>query len=305
MRFGGHETFAIREGWLHKGLKLLVEDSEKLIDEYAADWLGVGRNMAKSIRHWLVATGLAEGRLVRKGQQTTGMVPTKLGKLIYKKDPYFLESGTWWLLHLNLVRSKENAATWAWFFSHYNIPRFEKPVCLQSLRRYLEHTQSRLPSGKTLERDLGCLLATYSRRIPQEHIDPEEARDCPFIELDLMTYFKDTGSYQLNQKLKKVPFEIFGYSMATAFESEANGGELLDVSIRQAAMHPGGPGMAFVQSPEVMFEMVVSFESIVGPENLEVVALGAERMIRLARKTPLKWVQDYYHQISKAGSYAA
>ena len=57
MRFGGHETFTIREGWLHKGVKLLMENPEQLIDENACDFLGVGRNMAKSIRHWLVATG--------------------------------------------------------------------------------------------------------------------------------------------------------------------------------------------------------------------------------------------------------
>jgi hypothetical protein len=54
MRFGGHETFAIREGWLHKGLRLLADEPHLLADDHAADWLGVGRNMAKSIRHWLV-----------------------------------------------------------------------------------------------------------------------------------------------------------------------------------------------------------------------------------------------------------
>lgn len=57
MKFGGHETFPVREGWLHKGLKLVVEEPEKLVDEHVADWLGVGRNMAKSIRYWLQATG--------------------------------------------------------------------------------------------------------------------------------------------------------------------------------------------------------------------------------------------------------
>ena len=60
MGFGGHETFSIREGWLHRGLQLLKEDPERLLDEYAADWLGVGRNMAKSIRYWLAATGIAD-----------------------------------------------------------------------------------------------------------------------------------------------------------------------------------------------------------------------------------------------------
>lgn len=48
MRFGGHETFPVREGWLHKGLKLVAEEPDKLSHEHVADWLGVGRNMAKS-----------------------------------------------------------------------------------------------------------------------------------------------------------------------------------------------------------------------------------------------------------------
>ena len=49
MRFGGHETFPIREGWLNKGLRLLVEDPIKMTDEYYADWLGVGRKDRKSV----------------------------------------------------------------------------------------------------------------------------------------------------------------------------------------------------------------------------------------------------------------
>ena len=69
MKFGGHETFPVREGWLHKGLKLVVEDPEKLIDEHVADWLGVGRNMAKSIRYWLQATGLCEQAIGKEASQ--------------------------------------------------------------------------------------------------------------------------------------------------------------------------------------------------------------------------------------------
>ena len=60
MRFGGHQTFFVREGWLAKGLGLLREDVSAFDDPYVADRLGVGRNMAKSIEHWLLATGLAQ-----------------------------------------------------------------------------------------------------------------------------------------------------------------------------------------------------------------------------------------------------
>ena len=89
MRFGGHETFPIREGWLHKGLKLLTERPELLVADDVADWLGVGRNMAKSIRHWLMATGLAVRAAKETGQFTrrTLLEPTQLGALVWEHDP--------------------------------------------------------------------------------------------------------------------------------------------------------------------------------------------------------------------------
>src|SRR5688500_9978746 len=110
MRFGGHETFPIREGWLHKGLRLLVERPHELAGEEAADSLGVGRNMAKSIRHWLQATGLAV--VAPRGEVATGipLAPSSLGRVVYAADPYFLDAGTYWALHVNLV----NAASHAW-----------------------------------------------------------------------------------------------------------------------------------------------------------------------------------------------
>src|SRR5688572_17236500 len=101
MKFAGHETFAIREGWLHKGLKLLRSSPELLHDPYVADWLGVGRNMGKSIKHWLIATGLAN---VSGGSgKQLQLVSTQLGDLIASRDPYFVQIGTWWALHIELI----------------------------------------------------------------------------------------------------------------------------------------------------------------------------------------------------------
>jgi hypothetical protein len=68
MRFGGHETFAVREGWLHKGMTLLDAQPERQHDPFVADHLGVGRNMAKSIWHWLKVTRLID--IEREGRET-------------------------------------------------------------------------------------------------------------------------------------------------------------------------------------------------------------------------------------------
>ena len=49
MKFGGHETFFLRPGWLTKGL-YLVRDAENVVwnSDEASDAMGVGRNMSKS-----------------------------------------------------------------------------------------------------------------------------------------------------------------------------------------------------------------------------------------------------------------
>jgi hypothetical protein len=120
MRFGGHETFPIREGWLNKGLRLLFKEPDKMTDAYFADWLGVGRNMGKAIKHWLVATGLAKtvgSRAIKK----SSFECTAVGKLIYAQDPHFLELGTWWALHINLVNNPDYAYSWNWFFNSFNL----------------------------------------------------------------------------------------------------------------------------------------------------------------------------------------
>ena len=214
MRFGGHETFWIREGWLYKGLKLLVEQPELLVDEHAADWLGVGRNMAKSIRHWLVATGLADR--VTTGKQAS-FAPTEFGQLIYDRDLYFSEIGTWWALHVNLVHNPAHANSFSWFFNHFNLNRFEKAACVENLHRALQLSQSRLPSPKTLDRDIACLLGSYARSIPGVKGDPEESRECPLTELALFSHFRTSGYYQVHQGMKDIPPHLFGYAMSRAF----------------------------------------------------------------------------------------
>jgi hypothetical protein len=294
MRFGGHETFSVREGWMHKGLTLLVEEPEKLIDEFAADWLGVGRNMAKSINHWLVATGLAELTAGTKTKRTP-LAPTEVGRLIYDKDPFFSEIGTWWVLHIHLTRNPEQAFSWNWFFNRFNQSRFDRSLCVENLKRYLQiSNQSKIPSPKTIDRDVACLLSSYSKKVPADQGDPEESNESPFVDLGLLTYFRDTGTYQLNQGAKDVPTEIFGYALASEFGVVGKGPKDVDVSIKNATTQNGSPGRVFSLTADALFEMALSMEGIACDSNLSIVGLAGERHIRFANKTPVQWLKQYY-----------
>lgn len=295
MRFGGHETFAIREGWLHKGLKLLVESPDKLNGVDAADWLGVGKNMGKSIKHWLMATGLA----VHSGgsQRETQLEVTKLGKLIYQRDRYFLHPGTWWAIHIELVNCEEYAVTWWWFFNRFTLTRFDRATCLTNLRAFLDAGSQRVPAQKTLQRDISCLIATYATALPREVTDPEEADDCPLKELSLLTYSRATGACSSVTGMKSVPAELLGYALAKSLFIVGGQKRQVDVTLREAASKDGGPGKAFVMNSDALFELGLQAEAVLGSAEFAVSGLGAERTFRVMQRSTKDWLAMYYDRV--------
>ena len=106
--FAGHQTFALRSGWLKKGLDAVQDPSvggESVFRRPdAIVTLGVGKNMVQSIRHWVLVTQMAadedRGRLIRT---------TQIGEKLFGKgrqggwDPFLEDDATLWLLHWQLA----------------------------------------------------------------------------------------------------------------------------------------------------------------------------------------------------------
>ena len=295
MRFGGHQTFPIRDGWLFKGLRLVIEDPARLSDPDLADWLGVGRNMAKAIYHWLVAAGLAEKDLSH-GRRTRVLRSTDIGRLIWKRDRYFLLPGTWWAIHINLTNCPEHAYSWNWFFNRFSIARFERPVCVEALRRHLSSAGGRMPVQRTLERDVGCLLNSYAVSVPNRPGDPEDATDCPLSELDLLIHSRQTGFYHLNRNLKPVPYEIFGYALLNGDESSHRAilDTPIDRSLTELTHGTNSPGRIFCLTSEALYELIASYESQ-GLVRLD--GNAGERILRIDLRTGIEWMATYYDAV--------
>lgn len=135
MRYGGHETFTIREGWLSKALTLLKSNPDLFFNKVKlANALGVGVNMGKSIEHWLLATKLVtkiplqEARTLNEKYRVT-----EIGKIIREHDPFMTLEETWWLLHINMVQNPEYSATWDWFFNDFAELKFDKSRIIQNI----------------------------------------------------------------------------------------------------------------------------------------------------------------------------
>ena len=103
IKLKGHETFTIREGWLDKGLKAVSDNGKVFSENYGADALGVGSNMAKAIRYWLKA-----GKFIEESPKN-GANLTDIAKIIKDNDEYLEDSFALWIYHINLVFNKDMA----------------------------------------------------------------------------------------------------------------------------------------------------------------------------------------------------
>lgn len=135
MKFRAHDTFFIRKGWLSKGMRNVIARNDVFIsrENNPMDVLGIGANMVKALRYWLVATGLTTEPNAGRRVQT----PTRLGEIIYENDPYFEEMGTLWLLHYQLVKNNEEATSWYYFFNEFRLSEFTRDDFVTQINKYL------------------------------------------------------------------------------------------------------------------------------------------------------------------------
>ena len=293
MRFGGHESFPLREGWLSKALTLLGEDPELFSDDLSCDRIGVGRNMAKSIQHWLRVSGL-----VVKGGRSEPISISKIGQLIMRKDPYFLRIGTWWALHINIAYRGTDAVAWHWFFNRFHDNRFDRMRCSSELLRLLRIQGQRLPSPRTLSGDINCLLSSYAAPVPPADLDPEEGHDCPFRSLGLVTHLRETDIYQVNRKTKDIPSAIVGYALAVS-SSSSTSRKYITQPLDQTCAAQGSPGKTLALNSEVCVETIQQAEEDLGSDHFHVEMSGGERTVRYLDQTPDKWLRQYYRSASR------
>ncbi|MDX9722739.1 MAG: DUF4007 family protein [Myxococcota bacterium] len=313
MRFGGHETFPIRLGWLSKALILIDKASQqqqplRALDSVEVfDALGVGRNMAKSIWHWLQVTRLAEKAVpelpalgetaveTHKGKREQSIRLTALGRLLVRRDRYLQRVGSWWALHANIVSQRDAALAWRWFFNDFPRTRFDRGHCLDEFAHYAQREFKRKLSLTTLSRDVSCMLASYSRTVPVEVDDPENASHCPLSELNLLVHFRDAAMYERGFRSRSIPPELFGYSLAVA-QLGSFAEDSIQLSFNDALVVSGSPGRIFALDAEGLAALVSSTSSHSAIAFRELMH-GGERVLEGPARTEVFWLNHYFDRL--------
>jgi hypothetical protein len=179
----GHNSFYLRDGWLHKGYNLIKNEeviSSSIFSKSNTDTideLGLGSMMVQSVRFWMYLLGIIE-----KKSATTYRV-SEIAKKVFEYDPYLQNNNTLWLLHINIFNLQgEKPILWEGVFekdSNYN--NFSREELDSYMEVYLNEKAVKA-SKKTLKDCISTFLNMYSSKVDMS-LDPEENLHSPFSKL--------------------------------------------------------------------------------------------------------------------------
>lgn len=203
MKFRAHDTFAIRKGWLHKGMRHVEKNSRIFVDKEKnpMDEFGIGANMVKALRYWLQATGLTEENTGNNRNQYF----TPFGEQVRENDPYMEEDGTLFLIHYFLASNENLATAWYYFFNHYKVVDITEESFVAGIKSFLLDklkVGESLPSDRALTDDFDCIIKTYT---PNLASSPESNLGCPLADLTLVAASKEKARYvKINPKASAI-----------------------------------------------------------------------------------------------------
>ncbi len=208
VRFRGHETFTLREGWLDKGLAAVAANPKVFSEYYGADALGVGPNMAKAIRYWLRCAGLT---MERPGE---GVCLTETGRIILERDPCIGDAFTLWLVHCRIAANRGQATAWNLYFNAFEYEEFDRYQLVRGMKELAYRTvgeEGKRPPEKSVEDDCDAIVAMYLKKAGPG--TPEEKTVSPFAKLGLLVA-ADGVCCRRQPDISRLPEDIVLYLLA-------------------------------------------------------------------------------------------
>lgn len=271
--FGRHETFTIRYGWLKRGFDEAIVDPRLFYKPDAHHRLGVGKNMAKSMRFWLSATRLMGEVSDPDDGRRTLMRPTGFGMLLLVGsptvdeasygtevaalnaqcadttglDPYLEDIASWWLLHWMMHSPEGRLPVWWCAFHTFTAVNFSAESLQEHVTAQIDATAAwttpSAPGDSTVKKDVLALLRAYAGTSGSRRADKaDDAVDAPLVPLHLISDGPDGFRFAFGPKPDLAPaiaaFACLDFMSRTDFTART-------ALVPTLATEIGGPGRAF------------------------------------------------------------
>lgn len=224
-RFSGHDTFHCKEQWILKGLQLVEKQGSVSVfrENRAIPILGVGKNMVRSIQHWLRAFGV-----LTSSNDISEFADSLF--LTDKLDPYLENEGSLWLLQYYLCKTNHSTIfqiIFSNYFSDKATLEFSEYQILNYVNRLLVKRDQKEVAEKTFNSDFKVFVRTYVAPVKNEKT-VEDDFNAPLLGLNLVA---DTGRrnkinqsiYRLNRSVQSsISTQVFGYCLLHEFAGETS-----------------------------------------------------------------------------------
>lgn len=292
MKFRGHETFAIRKGWLSKGMKYVDQNNAVFIDkvENPMDVLGIGSNMVKSLRYWLQAVGLTQEPTAGRRVQSF----TDFGRSVYANDRYTEELGTLLLLHYKLASNRDGATSWYYFFNEFNMSEFNSEDFVNAIQNYVLMRGESPIAIRSLNDDFSCIISTYlpKSKTSTKQLSPENNLDCPLGELGLIDILsKERRTYR---KVSPSAEALNPWVALAVIWDRADG--KTEIGLNELLTAPNNIGRIFNLDAIVMLDVLHKAEKM---GEIKIIRTAGLDVVQLLRpRTFMECVDCYYESLN-------
>lgn len=206
IRLGGNHGYKLKEGWINKGMRAVLDNPCIFKDKYACDYFGIGNSMVPSLKYWLKAFSLVY-------EEKGAVKHTDIGKLLYENDPYLEDMFSLWLLHVNLLHNEKAAPVINEFFHD----RYEYVSRGELSENLLSKWRGADVSIDNISKDVGILFQMYyhPRNLRE---DPEDNNISPLTKLGLVN--KDDDYYRKTFDARIVSDDIAEFVVCLLFSKQ-------------------------------------------------------------------------------------
>lgn len=259
LAFSGHETFVLRSNWLKKAYDLLRMTPDLFATDDAFVRLGVGKNMANSIRYWGRVCAIFVRTADRNEYQATW-----LGDALFADatgwDPFLVTPTSHWLLHYQIAAQPATAFTWYYTFNLLRRGEFTASQLAQQITDLVAELGGKVPSAATIGRDVECMLRCYQRpNVAQLAGMAEDALHCPLSDLGLIQQLPGQPTYRL---VSGAHTDLPDALVAYAALQQARTLERTSVAFNELAYGERSPGRIFRLDEDALLTRLLHIETL-------------------------------------------
>lgn len=253
LSFKRNESFSLRNGWTQKAIIEIENnpDTNVFSKDRGCELLGVGSNMVNSIRYWLTAAGILDG----KGSRATSSL-SQFGRLIAEHDKYLESKSIWFIIHYNLVSNSSESPLFGVLF--HDCPllySFEKKDFADFAKEVLERRYEGFTANEEyISSDSSVLLRSYVR---SDYDDPENDVDCPLSRLGLLRLDKSIYK-KTSPDLSDLDPRIFYYVLIKEMKNAKMSGA---IDISEILDMKNGPCSVFNLDASMLMAILISLDT--------------------------------------------